>query len=251
MICRCCGSPRLREHCKCFDNAGLRYLRCVACGSLNLTKSYDQCVAVYNNPQCIEDHTLHLGSVEESSKSYESHLAWMSDACPQRGRVLDIGCLGGGFMVCAERHGWEAWGFDVSATTRDVAVANSTLSPDRFLIAPELSAAAIGEQFTVVHCSDVIEHVESPRQLLSEMRSLIADGGRLFVQTPTPEGGDGAIWNQDIHLCIMPEEALRWLLYDSGFEVEEQYALTWLRKWDRPNHGSVDSGGQCYLCRVR
>lgn len=251
MICRCCGSPKLRYACLNVDDSRRRYLRCVECESMNLGVSYAEVVAAYHTEEYARHFNDYAGGAERLIANYHEHVHGLRQVLPDGGRVLDVGCGGGGFLAAAQRRGWEAWGFDVTERSRATAQGLAGLPPERVVIAPEFSAGDFPVQFQAVHCSDVIEHVESPRRLLEEMRAALRPEGWLFLQTPTCDGGMAAIWNQDVHLCIMPETSLRCLLYETGFDVHEPLFKTWLRSWSRPGRPTQPAGGQCYFCRKR
>lgn len=254
MICRCCGSPRLREYCTCCDDHSLRYLECLACGSMNLSATYEQVGRHYHTEEYANFFVNYCGSIESLAGVFDGQVQILSEAVPEKGSVVDIGCAGGGFLVSAISAGWDAWGFDVSEGSRKVAAGIPLVKAENVVIAPGFKAELFGRQFQAVHCSEVIEHVESPRELLRECHEALAPGGVMFLQTPTPYGAHRGIWNQVVHLCVMTEGALRWLLHDEGWEIDESRARTWLRELPRgagPDREIQPAGGQYYLCRKR
>lgn len=43
-----------------------------------------------------------------------------------------------------------------------------------------------GRSFDTIVCAELIEHVENPYALLRDLKTLLADGGRLLISTPNP-----------------------------------------------------------------
>jgi SAM-dependent methyltransferase len=66
-------------------------------------------------------------------------------------------------------------------------------------------------------CSEVLEHVEEPAQLLANARPYLADGCRLIVTVP---GGPMSAFDRHIgHRRHFTPEALRAVLEEAGFEI--------------------------------
>lgn len=97
------------------------------------------------------------------------------------GRILDVGCGGGFVSYALTAAGYEVVGVDLS--TRAVHAAR--------LAAAGWFAAASGERlpfasdtFDAVICSEVLEHVDSPGQVLSEVARTMKPGATLLFSTP-------------------------------------------------------------------
>ena len=96
------------------------------------------------------------------------------------GKLLDVGCSSGDFLITARDKGFEVDGIELNPRTakqakgRGLAVKIGTLADAYF---------ASG-QFDVVHLGDVIEHVPNPRTLIRECTRVLKDGGELVISTP-------------------------------------------------------------------
>jgi SAM-dependent methyltransferase len=96
------------------------------------------------------------------------------------GRVLDVGCWTGSFLVGARERGWDPVGIEPStwaserARARGVDVHVGELSDHPF---PNGS-------FRLVAMRDVVEHLTDPGDALTTVTSLLEPGGVLFVTTP-------------------------------------------------------------------
>lgn len=59
-----------------------------------------------------------------------------------------------------------------------------------------------GRKFDSIVCAELIEHIENPYALLRDLRTLLADDGRLLVSTPNP-----------LAFPVIVAELLRWKRY--------------------------------------
>ncbi len=110
------------------------------------------------------------------------------------GRVLDVGC-GGGFLLerLAER-AYSGVGIDLSPESVDIA--NARLKE---IGAADRLHAEVGSayeppdgEFDLITLTDVLEHLEHPRDCLRALRARLAPGGLLVVSTPNRRSLPGA-----------------------------------------------------------
>lgn len=119
---------------------------------------------------------------------YELALSALQAGGLQKGaKVLDVGCGDGaltGFI--ASRFQADVEGIDV--TQLPIELARQEFAKrgwsGRFTVIEGYEYPFADGAFAAVVCSDVIEHVQKPEQLLAEMWRLVAPGGRLVVTTP-------------------------------------------------------------------
>lgn len=113
---------------------------------------------------------------------------------PGGGRVLDVGC-GTGFLLerLAERP-FEGVGIDLSPES--VALAQARLTE---LGAADRLRAEVGSAydppegpFDLIALTDVLEHLERPRDTLRALREQLAPGGLIVVSTPNRRSLPGA-----------------------------------------------------------
>ncbi|HKQ04911.1 MAG TPA: methyltransferase domain-containing protein [Blastocatellia bacterium] len=125
--------------------------------------------------------------------------------CNKRGRVvaellsqrvdlrgkqyLDIGCAYGGFLVAFAECGAEPIGVEINLMLLELAKSNLR---DHGLDVPLLlkdatradQLAGLMNQFDVVTCNDVIEHVDDPQALLHNTAMLLGDNGVAYFEIP-------------------------------------------------------------------
>jgi SAM-dependent methyltransferase len=118
-------------------------------------------------------------------KTYHKRMALVSRWLRPNARILDVGCAAGYFLRVAREHGHDVHGCELSAAIAQDAIA--TLGADRVHVGL-LDDAVVAKgwrpnSFDLVTAWDVIEHVPEPQALLDRMRTLIAPGGKLLLET--------------------------------------------------------------------
>lgn len=135
------------------------------------------------------------------------------------GRLLDVGCGNGRFLMRARSAGWNVVGLEpdplaVRAVEEiGIAVRQGTLDYVSF-----------DEPFDLVTASHVIEHVHNPREFLSGILKNLKPGGTLWLATPNA-GGFGRRWFRSSwrgfepprHMVLFSLRTLRILLIRAGF----------------------------------
>lgn len=163
------------------------------------------------------------------------------------GRLLDLGCSYGAFMVLAESTGWNTSGVELSESTAKFAREERHL--DVFTGTVEQAAYPDGH-FDVITLWDVIEHFDDPAATLAEINRIMAPGGILFVFTINQESLLTAVGHLLYQLSFKRWKHLMALFYDihhnfffsprtitrflkrSGFEVEDiQFGAANVRRW--------------------
>ena len=101
-------------------------------------------------------------------------------------KVLDIGCGGGIFSESLAMQGAEVIGIDMSETALRVAEAhcqNKSLPLHYVCASAEEFAESHAQQFDVVTCMELLEHVPDPISLVQTCAKLVKPGGDLFFST--------------------------------------------------------------------
>jgi 2-polyprenyl-3-methyl-5-hydroxy-6-metoxy-1,4-benzoquinol methylase len=138
------------------------------------------------------------------------------------GRLLDVGCATGEFLLAARERGWEAVGVEVSpyaaaaARRRGLQVHSGTLA----------DVPSPATTFDVVTLLDVVEHLEDPLGALRAIHRLLRPGGLVVVETPNWRSiyrvllrGRWAAFQPRFHLMFFEERTLRRALETSGFRT--------------------------------
>jgi 2-polyprenyl-3-methyl-5-hydroxy-6-metoxy-1,4-benzoquinol methylase len=161
-------------------------------------------------------------------------------------RVLDIGCSDGSLAVALHDAGAETWGIepDPEFALRASERLDHVLQGDALARATEL--ADNDEQFDLVVCADVLEHLVDPWAVLRIVRQLVVDDGALIVSLPNVQFYTTLVWlifkrrwryldrgvHDRTHLRWFTDLDARDMFLDAGFRVETM--TSHYRLFDRP-----------------
>jgi SAM-dependent methyltransferase len=138
-------------------------------------------------------------------------------------RVLDLGCGDGAFTALIAEHGAEPVGVEVAAAA--VARARGRHPGLDFRLAPVDGPLPLADNACqMVWASEVIEHVADTARWLSEVRRVLAPGGRLLLTTPAHGRLRAAVLGIERlspplgdHLHLYTRRSLSSLLEEFGF----------------------------------
>jgi len=220
VVCPCGGGGSPSEV---FQTATRRYVACPACGLVFLSpRPASSLVEEYYR----ESYDGSYGAAESSADRqpvFASVLAHLLEWRRPPGRLLDIGCGDGAFLMLCREAGWTCAGVEVSqgAAERARAKGLSVLSP------AELSQTTAG-RFDVVTLVNVLETVTDPVAIIRAMTHQIKPQGIIAIRVSNglfhqrvrvPVRWCGAQYDQAFHLFSYSPNALRRLMETSGFEV--------------------------------
>jgi 2-polyprenyl-3-methyl-5-hydroxy-6-metoxy-1,4-benzoquinol methylase len=203
-----------------------------------------RCTLVYVSPRpstraaidaLYTDERYSAGQVSHAiSASRMREAGWRLDKLerhvPRRGRLLDVGCSTGSFLVAARQRGWEVRGIDVSPA----AVQHASTAYGLDVSVATLEDSALDERsFDVVTVFECIEHMLEPRTAMSAAASLLRDRGLLVITTPNVDGFVPRVtywllgrtlgaWEHPTpphHLYQFSQRTLTTLLRDAGFGI--------------------------------
>ena len=142
----------------------------------------------------------------------------------QTGRLLDVGCGDGHFLIAARERGWTTYGSEYGEAPRRRAQERGLdVRPAPFPPAPDEVAS-----FDVVAAIEVIEHVADPRDELARVSALLRRGGCLYLTTPNFNSLSrritGPRWRSieyPEHLTLFTSDTLDRLLAGAGLSKVE------------------------------
>ncbi len=139
----------------------------------------------------------------------------------RNGRILDIGCGDGDFLLAMKRKGWTVTGIELSTEKRNSLQKQSipVLSPDEWEVFPD-------ESFDVVTAWHSLEHLHHPLEILGRVRRVLKPQGIIVIAVPNAGSRqakrDGPLWfGYDVprHLWHFTPASLQSILIKTGFEV--------------------------------
>ncbi len=209
---------RLRCTDECLGQHG-RVVRCRGCGLVYtnprlLEQSIDEAYAVVEDP-------TYVAETEGRRLTFAKSLDLLGDYRAGRGRLLDIGCYTGVFLLIAQSRGWKAVGLEPSrwacrlARQQGLEVHEGTIA----------EAPWPTQSFDVITMWDVLEHLANPLEDLRRVRSLMMSGGHLALTTVDLDSlsarlfGSRWWWLMEMHLYYFTRDTVTQLLNKAGFEV--------------------------------
>ena len=156
-------------------------VRCVACGHGSLAEP----------PADVELHEAYEEAEDELSLEEEAGQVATADRdlttierWVRPGRLLDIGCWTGSFLVAAQERGWQPEGIEPSAWAARRATERGCVVRQTTFDDAELPDTA----FRAVVICDVLEHLPDPGAAVDRITATLEPGGVLFATVPDAGG---------------------------------------------------------------
>lgn len=224
--CRACSENTV--HSLWPDHHGGHWFRCLSCGCDSSSNSYAETKKYYTAEYITTHHGGH--DDEHLLQELRANLDWFVDWKVKEdvGKdFLDVGCCEGLAMRGMQDRGYSVHGFDVIP---------EAARPGCTTIAPTFQASLFPQCYHAVLCREVIEHVDTPMQFITDLANVTAKGGFLQLQTPRPTAAFNPIGYQGAHICLLSPLWIRYWVERLGFEIKDY------RFWD---------GGQGWMCKKR
>lgn len=110
-----------------------------------------------------------------------------------KGRILDIGSGPGLFLEAAAQLGWSAIGLEPNKLAAQHARSNGCDVLELFLSVDNIPKLG---KFDAIHCSEVLEHILNPHQILNIMHQLLNPGGVVYCLVPNDFNPIQSIYTQ-------------------------------------------------------
>lgn len=147
-----------------------------------------------------------------------------------QGRLLDIGCGVGDFLVQVKKSGWEVAGIEPSNDAKAIAQTRLGFKP----LDPSSYASLPDHSFDVITMWHVLEHVDDLKSQTSELLRLLKPGGRLIIALPNYQSFDcqyyndkWAAWDLPRHLNHFSPECIHEIIESVGFKYIDNLRLIW------------------------
>jgi SAM-dependent methyltransferase len=139
------------------------------------------------------------------------------------GTLLDLGCSSGSFLQFMGRESWELYGIEMSPDNAKTAQARC--GPQVF-VGNIVDAPFPAEQFDVITCFDVLEHLYNPLQVMDKVAKWLKPGGIFYVQVPNLDAAEAHVFGKYWHGLELP----RHLFHYSPAAVRYLAGVTGLRE---------------------
>lgn len=157
-------------------------------------------------------------------------LRYIEDICPLKDKkIIDIGCGGGILTEAMARAGGNVTGIDLNPSLIHVAklhLLESQLDIHYDVVAAEAMAQQHPNQFDVVTCLEMLEHVPDPAAIVIACAKLVKPGGHVFFSTinRNPKSYLFAIIGAEYLLKLLPKNT-----HDYAKFIRPSELATWSR----------------------
>jgi glycosyltransferase involved in cell wall biosynthesis/2-polyprenyl-3-methyl-5-hydroxy-6-metoxy-1,4-benzoquinol methylase len=221
--CQVCKSARIYYL---FSTCDCRVVRCDDCGLvfLNPQPSDEELARIYRAGYFLgSDTETGREAVSEikqaTARLYLAEIRRYSGL--KKGRLLEVGCGDGDFLVAAEGAGWQVTGVEYSPAACERA--QQRLKKGEVHNGELHQAKLSAEQYDLCVLSDVIQHIRDPLAFLHEIHRVLKPGGTLFIATPSINSWSARFMKQKWmefkaeHLTYFDRQTLQTALAKSGF----------------------------------
>ncbi len=157
------------------------------------------------------------------------HLAHQVD-----GRLLDIGCGNGAYLLRMRQLGWSGFGIEIDPESAAIARSKGLDVTGTALTDTKLTPASI-EAVTLDH---VVEHLHDPVTVLRVCWTLLAPGGQLWIATPNVDSSGHRRFKADwfalqppSHIALHSRTSMLKLLERAGIEAKVEFKVTQEASW--------------------
>jgi SAM-dependent methyltransferase len=225
--CPACGGT---ERVPLFSKGGWSVVSCAGCGlgALDPRPGPEETAALYCDAYFASRYDEGLAPGTPAMKrrlSGEAHRIRFFRPFKKTGRVLDIGCGRGYFLLACREKGYEVQGYDISEEGAEFVRTRLGIP----VVTGPLEGAFEDASFDVVTMWHSLEHMADPASCIEAAGRLLKPGGVLVVDVPDYTGTDARVkwdkwenWDLPFHFYHFTPKALHALLSRHGFTVERK-----------------------------
>ena len=220
LVCPMCGGTQMAAEFQ--SKAGYDIVRCRDCRLVFTdARTAPPPSALY--PPFEQSDTAAQRGARSALSLFTLQRAKLVEAAKASGRLLDYGAGAGGFARFMAGRGFEAVGLEPYSLGTTLEETNL-----RLVRAPLSSVKASLGKFDVITMWHVLEHLERPVELLTDLRSMLAPGGVLVVSVPNFSSWQAEVFrggwfhlDPPRHLVQFEPSTLEDCLRRAGFSVTQ------------------------------
>lgn len=229
VLSRCPLCPREKNY-RVWQKGSYEYHYCEVCLLYFVfpRPTLDEISALYT-----DDYYQDYQDQQHREEDYDTHFRKL-ERFLKPANLLEVGCGTGGLLSRFAKAGWSVTGIEPSSYAARFARDKRSLH----VIEGELKESdLLPSSFDQIIIWDVIAHVLEPKDLVSQCRILLKDGGALIIRTPLRHPFDfmleraislaspssGFIVHYPYQLNHFTSKGLRGFLIQEGFEVSDYY----------------------------
>jgi len=196
-----CANCQQDDTAPCLEKWGFQIVQCRRCGLtyVNPRSVAEEVGDYFRGPylSTIEEH----GILNPGIQGIYAEILDRLHTLLVPGRLLDVGCAMGHFMVRAREHGWAVHGVESSRYAADYGRKRWDL---RIQALSNLGDAHLPDNhFDACVLIEVAEHLGSPRATFEQVFQVLKPGGVLYLTTPN-FGSYAALFGREEWMAIIP-----------------------------------------------
>ena len=211
-----------------FQVDGTSIVECRECGLVRQDTRPIAAAAIYDSDYYATDnpkggYANYFLDSEVNRRTFRNRIRAIEQRYGRRGRLLDVGCALGDFLIEAKASGWDVEGVEISSFAAEQARERGLRVTAGRLEELDLPAAS----FDVITLYDSVEHLTDPVATLAAVRRLLVPGGIVHLVTPNVGGLQarllGRLWyhyKPGEHLFYFAPRTLRAALEAAGLRWE-------------------------------
>lgn len=204
-----------------------RIVRCKQCSLVFLNPMYchHELAAFYPDDYYAYQDNFYLDAWKEKAKRILGlRLATRDPQFAMPGRVLDLGCGSGSFVLSMLQRGWDAYGVEISRAAAEVGRSKAGLN----IFCGQLEDARFApEFFDYIRSNHSFEHLSCPSQTLQEIYRILKPEGKLMIAVPNIDSINATVFGQywwylgaPLHPFLYSVDTLCGMLRRSRFAIE-------------------------------
>lgn len=173
--CLICESSKLTKLKTYYEKNGL--VKCASCG-----------LVFMENIPSVEELNAHYSKYAYATEGYYSPLTKKVynelldefEKYRKTGKILDVGCGRGWFLLEAQKRGWEVYGTEYSDTALEICKASGIKMTEGKLE----NNSFLENEFDVITSFEVLEHINNPMEELNNIHKFLRKDGLFYFTTP-------------------------------------------------------------------
>lgn len=138
------------------------------------------------------------------------------------GKMLDLGCGNGTFLLAMQKNGYEVWGTELNPCAREYV---PDLLKERILYKDLVSCNFAEKSFDIITMFQSLEHMFNLKEILENVHKILKDNGILYICVPNMDFFESRLfgkyyYNLEVprHLYFFTKESLDNLMLNNGFK---------------------------------
>ncbi len=178
----------------------------------------------------------HVKWIKPMAWLFRQMLGWFPPGFVKEGRLLDVGCATGDYLVFLRTLGWKhLYGLEINSRAAEWARDKHGFDVYTGILNEHYVPK---EKFDVVTAWHVLEHVPDPRVFLREVKRILKPNGLLLMGMPNAGSFETLIfrsfwwaWEVPRHLWHFDRKTLSRILKEEGFEIERFFIPANVNNW--------------------